>query len=66
MKLFARLVREDEGQDLVEYALLGAFIGLACFAGFQTVQNTIFGAYGNWDTGQQGLWVPPDPGAGGS
>jgi Flp pilus assembly pilin Flp len=27
-KLFARFVREDEGQDLIEYALLAAFIAL--------------------------------------
>ena len=62
----SRLTREEISEDLVEYALLAAFIGLACFVGFQTIQDTIFGAYGNWDTGQQGLWVPPDPGAAGS
>ena len=28
-----RFVREDEGQDLVEYALLIAFIALACIVG---------------------------------
>lgn len=66
MKLLARLIREEISQDLVEYAWLAAFIGLACVVGFQTIQTAIFGAYGNWDTGQQGLWVPPDPGAGGS
>ena len=27
-KLFFRFVREDEGQDLIEYALLAAFIAL--------------------------------------
>jgi pilus assembly protein Flp/PilA len=27
-KLLARFVREDEGQDLIEYALLAAFIAL--------------------------------------
>ena len=28
--LIARFVREDEGQDLIEYALLAAFISLVC------------------------------------
>jgi len=28
--LLGRLVREDEGQDLIEYALLAALIALAC------------------------------------
>jgi pilus assembly protein Flp/PilA len=28
-KLLARFVREDEGQDLIEYALLAGFIALA-------------------------------------
>lgn len=33
MKNFVvRLVREDEGQDLIEYALLAAFIALAATA----------------------------------
>ena len=26
--LFVRFVREDEGQDVIEYALLGAFISV--------------------------------------
>ena len=34
--LISRFVREDEGQDLVEYALLIAFIALACIVGLQS------------------------------
>jgi len=30
--LFRRLVREEEGQDLIEYALLAGFISLAVTA----------------------------------
>jgi pilus assembly protein Flp/PilA len=37
--LFGRLVREDGGQDLIEYALLAAFIALAA-----TVAMTALGA----------------------
>jgi len=39
--LIARFVREDEGQDLVEYALLIAFIALACIVGMQTLGTAI-------------------------
>jgi pilus assembly protein Flp/PilA len=46
MKAFVtRLVREDEGQDLIEYALLAAFIALACLVAMQAVGggiNTLF------------------------
>ena len=31
--LIARFVREDEGQDLIEYALLGSFVALAAYVG---------------------------------
>jgi pilus assembly protein Flp/PilA len=39
--LFSRLVREEEGQDLIEYALLAAFIALACIAAMGLVGNGI-------------------------
>ena len=32
MNLFNRFVREDEGQDLIEYALLAGLISLVCVA----------------------------------
>jgi Flp pilus assembly pilin Flp len=31
--LFARFVRDDQGQDLIEYALLGSFVSLAAYLG---------------------------------
>ena len=31
--LVARIVREEEGQDLVEYAMLVALIAVVCIAG---------------------------------
>ena len=31
--VFNRYVREDQGQDLIEYALLAAFVSLAAVAG---------------------------------
>ena len=43
--LFARFIREDEGQDLIEYAFLAVFIALAVTAAVQgigTALNTQF------------------------
>ena len=31
--LFTRFVRDEQGQDLIEYTLLGAFVSLAVVAG---------------------------------
>ena len=31
--LIVRFVRDDQGQDLIEYALLGSFVSLAAYAG---------------------------------
>jgi Flp pilus assembly pilin Flp len=40
-KLFVRFVREDAGQDLIEYAFLAVFIGLAVTVGLQAVATGI-------------------------
>jgi Flp pilus assembly pilin Flp len=37
----ARWARSDDGQDLLEYALLCALIALVAFGAVQTVGNTI-------------------------
>ena len=41
MKKLLQFVREDEGQDLVEYALLITFIALACIVGMQQLGTAI-------------------------
>ena len=33
MNIFTRFVREEQGQDLIEYALLAAFVSLAAVVG---------------------------------
>jgi pilus assembly protein Flp/PilA len=43
--LVACFIREDEGQDLVEYALLIAFIALACIVGLQNLGTAINNTY---------------------
>ena len=42
--LFARFVQDDQGQDLIEYALLGSFVSLAAYAG----ANFLGGELNDW------------------
>ena len=39
--LLVRFVRNEEGQDLVEYAMLLAFIALIAIIGVQTLGTTV-------------------------
>ncbi len=39
--LIARFVREEAGQDLIEYAFLAVFIALAVTAGLQAVASGV-------------------------
>jgi Flp pilus assembly pilin Flp len=61
--LLLRLLKDESGQDLVEYAILAAALGLATYGAWAAVQNALRDSYGAWNTNQQNLWEPPDPGA---
>jgi Flp pilus assembly pilin Flp len=53
--IMVRLLRDDEGQDLVEYVLLVSLIGLMVLAGLGTVReavNSVFTQVGE-DVGPQ-------------
>jgi Flp pilus assembly pilin Flp len=39
--LFARFINEDQGQDLIEYAFLAVFIGLAVTLGLKAVAGGV-------------------------
>jgi Flp pilus assembly pilin Flp len=48
--LVARFVRDDQGQDLIEYALLGSFVSLAAYLGANflgTELNQWYNSVGN-------------------
>jgi Flp pilus assembly pilin Flp len=62
----ARFIRDCRGQDLVEYALLVALIGIAATAAAPTIEGAIRSAYIVWNTQNQDQWLVPNPGAGGS
>lgn len=65
-RLIVRLVREETGQDVIEYALLSAFIGTVGILAWQGIGAGIGTAYNGWDGGVQGISAcTPDPGGGG-
>jgi Flp pilus assembly pilin Flp len=43
--LIARFVREEAGQDLIEYALLGSFVALAAYVGANYLGSQLNGWY---------------------
>ena len=49
MALFHRFVREEAGQDLIEYALLAGFISLAAVAAITTNGTALNTLYTNVD-----------------
>jgi Flp pilus assembly pilin Flp len=59
---FLQLLWSDDGQDIVEYALLVAFVGIACLAAFQAFENAIQAGYVWFDAEEQNLGAcTPDP-----
>ena len=44
-ELFIRLVQEDSGQDLIEYALVAALIALGALVGMRALASDIGAAF---------------------
>ena len=61
--LFVRLLRDDDGQDIVEYALLTASIGLIGISVWPMIAVGVGVAYKDFDDDIQALWEVPDPGS---
>jgi Flp pilus assembly pilin Flp len=62
--LITRIITEDDGQDMVEYALLAAFIGIAGWAVLMTLPGAMETTYKSWlnpTDGVPGKWDPPPP-----
>jgi Flp pilus assembly pilin Flp len=60
--LLIRVLRSDNGQDVIEYALLTAVIGFAGLAVWPAIVNSLGVAYAALDQQTQDLWEPPNPG----
>jgi len=50
LRLLGKLIREDDGQDLIEYAFLAIFIGLAVTVGLQAVTSGLNTGFSNIGT----------------
>jgi len=67
--LIRRFIVEDEAQDVVEYALLAAFVATAGMLALNAIGPAVATTYGRWmdpNTGTPSLWTPPEPASGGS
>jgi hypothetical protein len=61
LKLLIRSLARDEGQDLVEYVLLGATVALAGLVVMNTFDDVMNLVYSSWDSSTQAIWEPQDP-----
>jgi Flp pilus assembly pilin Flp len=64
VRAIVRLVVDDKGQDLVEYALLSGIVGLAGILAFPIIAGKMSTAYTNWQSGAQTAWEPCPPAPG--
>lgn len=61
MTRLGRLLSKEDGQDLIEYALLCATIAFAGIIAFQTLTANINTTYTAWDGAVNAIWEVPDP-----
>ncbi len=52
--LFVRLVRDEQGQDLIEYALLATFVSLVAIVGATALGKALNNWYGQVATNVNG------------
>jgi Flp pilus assembly pilin Flp len=55
------LLRGDDGQDLIEYALLTGMVTVGFATVFSIAQGQLATAYQTWMSQTNDLWVPPPP-----
>ena len=63
-ELLRRFITEDGGQDIVEYAFLAAFIGIAGYLTLEAIEDAVRTTYESWldpTTGTPSVWAPPGP-----
>jgi len=58
MNAFANFVRDEQGQDLVEYALIVAAVGLALITTVNQLQSAIVSLYQSMVTDVQSIGTP--------
>ena len=53
MYIWHRLLTDEDGQDIVEYALLASFLAFAAMAGVEVLRLAMNAAYASWDSAAQ-------------
>jgi pilus assembly protein Flp/PilA len=61
VSLVAAFVLDESGDDLIEYALLAALIGIVGVVAFNTMSTKMGTAYSNWNATQHSNWEPCPP-----
>ena len=61
LTLLRRLIAEETGQDLIEYALLTGALGCAGIVGVNLLGAAISASYRSWDRDVNNLWEVPPP-----
>jgi pilus assembly protein Flp/PilA len=56
-----RLLVDDRGQDLIEYALLAGIIGIAGALVLPQIAPKMGNAFSNWGGQVYNAWTPSDP-----
>lgn len=56
-----QLLRDEDAQDLVEYAFLGAFIGVVGIIVWNNIVSLLGTRYGEYNTNVQSIWASPEP-----
>ena len=59
-----RLVYDERGQDVIEYALLTAAVGVVSPATWPVIASAVGTAYTTHESNTHNLWEPPPPGGG--
>ena len=61
--LMRRFLSEEDGQDIIEYALLSSFIGFSAWTSVSLLRTALGTTYSTWDSNYQNdvLVEVPDP-----
>ena len=60
-RLGQKLSQDEDGQDLIEYALLTSIIAIVGILVFPTIQSKMADAYQGWNDNAQAISEPPPP-----
>lgn len=56
-----QLVAAEDGQDLIEYALLTGMAAIVGILMFPTIQSKMADTYRGWNDNAQAIWETPPP-----